>query len=135
MWLGLSRRNFVWEEIGYDGTPVPSKSTYFNWTNPVIVDYHSPPCSFMLTDGSWNVAFGSCTDVLKLCTVCSVTEPPIFTMKGLCRVSNVDFNFYLANNENREVFYEGYKDGLLVKKRGRWMISDRTDLKLNFSIP
>ena len=47
---------------------------------------------------------------IKTCPVCSFTSVSKLTMKGLCQETPLDIYWYLAKDENYEVYYDGYKE-------------------------
>ena len=62
------------------------------------------------------------------CTVCSIPNTPVFTLKGMCDIGEADWNYYLAlDNTNAVQFLEGYKRSNIVKSiiNQDWEISGK----------
>ena len=129
VWLGMERMNGIW--YSSNATNTFEQITYSNWdaTRCTSKDCGSPDlgCPYIQTDGFWafGLSIGTCSS-LELCTVCSFTETPIFTLKGTCSEdSQLDWNYYfLANDTNQIVKYEGYKTSNLTEEDGLWTIQD-----------
>jgi hypothetical protein len=60
----------------------------------------------------------------------------VFTVKGLCYESDVDWNYYMAlDNKNRLAYFDGYKDTAIspLKDNGGWEISSKHEKEINFN--
>ena len=67
--------------------------------------------------------------LIKLCTVCSIEDStPIFTLRGSCWAATYDINYYLANDLEHGVYYDGYKTSKLELQEGRWKVSEKHNL-------
>ena len=128
-WLGTKRVNQVWYEATEDA--LIKRLDYSLWSIPPNVGGGtSIDCSYMKPDGSWMYSMqnnGSCPK-LDICTVCSIENTPVFTFKGFCESSVVDWNYYMArNNTTGEVtHYDGYKRGPRIYfKQNTWTASGR----------
>ena len=111
IWIGAKRFNFTWYEAGPSIT-FESIGSPLNYTK-VSIDpgYKNTLCAYIQNDGSWMDIQGDFGCYFKsLCTVCEIIDQPVFTVKGLCDVSDVDWNFYLDIDERYQIKrYEGYK--------------------------
>ena len=115
VWLGVKRINSTWYDVRGDLEILPIN--YSRWQTTYFTD--NMDCAFLQSDGSWYYGpTGSCP-MQSLCTICSIEDTPIFTIKGLCETSNHDWNFYMSTNSKNEIsYYEGYKDSRISKERG-----------------
>ena len=81
----------------------------------------------MLKDGLWafGLHWGTCS-ATKLCTICSFSSTPMFTLKGVCgKNAHLDWNYYLATNQRHEVIgYNGFKTSNLTHENGIWTFQD-----------
>ena len=111
-WIGVIRRNHVWYEFDNNKTIGESYSN-FNSISP----FPNKDCAFLRPDGSWDSAWGSfCKSGVALCTICAINNTPIFTLKGTCTLSYIDWNYYLSlDREHRIQYFEGYKDTYLLQ--------------------
>ena len=46
------------------------------------------------------------------------------TMKGSCNGSPIDWLYYIKKDENKNIFYEGYKNSKIFLKNGSWHLTD-----------
>ena len=119
VWLGLKRINSTWYDVKGDYKIKPIN--YSRWQTTYFTD--DMDCTFLQPDGSWYYGpTGSCP-MQNLCTICSIEDTPIFTIKGLCETSNHDWNFYMGiDSKNKITYYEGYKDSRISREadNGTW---------------
>lgn len=117
-WLGLVRRNAEWFDLAGNGT-IKSPINYSNWRTNHFAD--NVDCAYLQSDFTWYYNNGICTNQL-LCTVCEIEDTPVFTMKGLCNSSNVDWNYYMKIDSKNEInIFEGYKNAIIYKDlNGTW---------------
>ena len=91
---------------------------YSAWFVDPMYGESSIDCSYICSNGKWNyrgINNGTCPD-LDICTVCTIPNEPVFTLKGNCPDSNADFNYYLKLNEDGQIIaYDGYKRGGINK--------------------
>ena len=112
VWLGLERVDSVWYDV--KGSQRLHRIEYSRWLSTYFAD--NIDCAFLQSDGLWYYgSTGSCPNQ-NLCTICSIEDTPVFTMKGFCLSSNHDWNFYMNINSVNEISnYEGYKDNSIVR--------------------
>ena len=115
IWLGAKKVKYHWYEVNLDDT----LGKRLNYTNLVTKDTgqisESYPCSMLKYNGLWQVGEENCFARTSLCTVCSIENTPVFTIKGTCYASKVDYNYYMSLDMNNQLeYFEGYKDTNLV---------------------
>ena len=106
VWIGAKKTKHKWyalkdtEEIGQ----------VLNYTN--VKRAGSTPtsdCSYLDKDGVWLDASYVCKKV-SLCTVCVIMGQPVLTLKGICNLGEIDWNYYISTDDNYKInMYEGYK--------------------------
>ena len=119
IWLGLKRINAVWYDARGDQPIQPIK--YSQWLNAYYKD--EVDCAFLQSDGTWYYGVTGKCPIQNLCTICTIEDTPVFTIKGLCDLSNHDYNFYMNIDSKNEISsYEGYKDNNISrsKENRRW---------------
>ena len=129
VWLGMERQDKKWYIPNANNQLRPIN--YTNWNSSYCTREECGPsnlsCPYMLKDGLWafGLHWGSCSTT-KLCTICSFTEVPIFTLKGVCsKNANLDWNYYFTLNETSQIVgYDGFKTSNLSLKNGTWSIQD-----------
>ena len=92
---------------------------FTSWEADTAPYYESFECGFLKLDGTWDSDL-SCRTKVKLCTVCKITGNPVMILKGTCNESPLDWLFYIAHDENRNIFYEGYRSSSIVLANGSW---------------
>lgn len=129
-WLGMEPRPKSKEKIWMHSYSKVNL-TYLNFDD--VESWHDD-CGIMSSDGSWTTrAYGDCLQI-KLCFVCAFEQEPIYTIRGLCKYSQYDFNFYLSFQEGG-IEYVGYKDAKIWKRDSSWILSKTLEsLVLNYSI-
>ena len=106
VWLGLKRNDGVWYDA--KGNEVIKRINYSNWLTPYYWD--NVDCAYLQGDGTWYYGLTGDCPLERLCTICSVEDTPVFTFKGLCNSSNLDYNFYMNVDSKNEIYnYEGYQ--------------------------
>ena len=60
-----------------------------------------------------------------MCTVCSIQDTPIYTLRGGCWTSTFDFNYYLSADWEHGVYFDGYKTSRLEIQEGKWKLSEK----------
>ena len=107
LWIGITKKNKVWYEIDIDGG-MGSQLEYSNW-NHNNSDQNAD-CAIMKSDGSWKEGKSLCSSYQNLCTICTIQNTPIFTIKGPIPDNHLDSNYYIAVNERHAIeYFEGYK--------------------------
>ena len=121
-WLGMERLNRKWY-VRNDGNMLEPIG-YTNWNPSQWQKDADMVCPYMQTDGMW--AFTRTCTTLELCTICSFTKTPVFTLKGVCSVeSQLDWNYYFITNESNQIVgYEGFVNSKLTVKNGIWSLQD-----------
>ena len=68
-----------------------------------------------------------------LCFACQIKNVPIFTLKGACSKTKVDWNYYINLNDSGELdFYDGYKLTNLEYRDGKWLFLMKDVTSSNF---
>ena len=118
LWLGAKKVNQKWHEIESNGS-VGDVLRYTRWGSKA--SYRDKDCSYVQSDGLWKDGKDNTCAREKLCTVCDVMNTPVFTLKGLCDQTNMDWNYYLSLDESNKLsFFEGYKLTNLVFDEENW---------------
>ena len=129
VWLGMERIDKNWYVPESNNQYVPIN--YTNWNSTYCTREECGPsnlsCPYMLRDGRWafGLHWGTCSTT-KLCTICSFTTTPMFTLKGVCaKNAHLDWNYYLATNQKHQVIgYHGFKTSNLTHQNGLWKFQD-----------
>ena len=129
IWMGMERKNKVW--YAHDTHDQMKTLNYTNWdpTRCTTADcgYDTGSCPYMLTDTKWafGLHWGTCSS-LELCTICSFTDTPVFTMKGICSErSQLDLNYYFLVNETHQISsFDGYKKSNMTLVNSSWVLQD-----------
>ena len=113
MWIGAIKFQHKWYGLNTN----PSKGEILNYTKIVqSSSEESSDCSYLRIDGAW--LNGDCL-LISLCSVCEIVGNPVFTMKGLCFLADIDWNNYISIDHNNTLqFYEGYKTTNIVFNEG-----------------
>ena len=120
IWLGLKRENSVWKDITTESV-IGSTLNYSNWA---ISNYgNNVEYAYVKSNGLWK--YSNERDTLELCTLCSIENVPIFTLKGVCKESGLFYNYFLKIGDKNEVeYYEAYKTALPTEniqiQNGAW---------------
>ena len=106
-WVGQ-----IWQELVQFSNKriLDAKKNFSNWMHNGIQSEYG--CAFINNDGKWAASYEtSFCNTLRLCFICSIVHPPVFTLKGLCSVGSAfGWNFYLhINNSNEIEYFDGYK--------------------------
>ena len=111
-WIGARKIDENWYTTTYVEN-AENKLNYTNWDRSSARSHHD--CAILHDDGKWRAGGRFCLRREALCTVCSITNTPVFTLKGSCSKSDIDWNYYMAlNDQNKLTHYEGYKITKLV---------------------
>ena len=136
IWIGAKVFNYTWYEIG-DLISYESIGHPLNYTKiSVKIGNKNAECAYIQSDGSWIETGGDFGCYLtSLCTVCEIKNHPVFTTKGPCDVSDIDWNFYLDIDEKYRIKrYEGYKKTDIVydNEEKRWKITAKAGYRSSF---
>ena len=118
VWLGLKRIKSVWYDV--KGDEIIKPINYSRWATNSFSDKEE--CAFLEQEGTWYFSTSGNCDQQTLCTVCSIQDDPVFTVKGSCSSSNIDYNYYMNLDSKNEIYnYEGYKGNNISKDfKGIW---------------
>ena len=106
-WIGITKRNKVWYEITVDGG-VGDEIEYTNWNH--IYAEKNVDCAIMKSDGNWQEGLSLCRAYQSLCTVCTIENTPVFTIKGPMDQKVLDWNYYMAVDDSYVIkYFEGYR--------------------------
>ena len=113
LWIGIKKNNQIWYEHGRNNT-LGRQIIYTNWSTTTTSPHID--CAEMNNDGSWEEGGSStCKWDSTLCTICTFNTTPVFTLKGLCFESKINWNYYMTLNKGHKVnYFEGYKRTNLV---------------------
>jgi hypothetical protein len=120
-WLGAAMKDRKWYQLKPDGD-IGSELGYSKGLNFSFAKSYE--CSYIQNDGGWVGGKHVTCSMQKFCTVCKVKNTPVITVKGMCRRTKLDFNYYmkLSKNSNEVSYYEGYKVTNLLFNQGTWKI-------------
>ena len=107
-WLGVRKINETWYETIGDEKARNELilANYTNWSTSSSRSNHD--CAILYDDGTWQAGGRLCVRRETLCTVCSITNTPVFTLKGSCMVGDIDWNYYLVlDDKNKLTHYDG----------------------------
>jgi len=119
-WLGATMKDQKWYQLKADGD-IGSELGYSKGLNFSFAKSYE--CSYIKNDGGWVGGKHVTCSMQKFCTVCKVRNTPVITVKGMCRRTKLDFNYYMKLSELSEVsYYEGYKVTNLLFDQHTWKI-------------
>ena len=125
-WMGMVKRNYVWYEGDSNKTIGQS---YSNWKFDRTDSFRD--CSYIRRDGSWDSSWGSdCQWGYSLCTICAIDNTPTFNLKGTCRLSNIDWNYYFVLDKRHQIqYFDGYKNTDLLQSGAdkSWKFLDKIE--------
>ena len=106
VWIGTAKVDYEWYEVSSSIYP-PTRLTYKN-----LLQNHSTShskCMYMRKDGAWMIGKYGCA-IMSLCTICEIRKQPVFSWKGSCDTSSIDWNFYPHIDSTHQIrLYEGYR--------------------------
>ena len=112
IWLGLKRINSTWYDM--KGEEKIGEINFSRWVTESFKD--DLECAFLGETGTWYFNNHGDCERQSLCTVCSIQNEPIFTLKGACWASDVDYNYYMNIDSKHEIYnFEGYKGNDVTK--------------------
>jgi hypothetical protein len=120
-WLGATMKDRKWYQLEADGD-IGAELCYSKGLNFSFAKSYE--CSYIQNDGVWVGGNHVTCSMQKFCTVCKVRDTPVFTVKGMCPRTKLDWNYYmkLSNNSNEISYYEGYKVTNLLFNQSTWKI-------------
>ena len=141
IWIGME--NFQWNPI-HQNYISEKYENYTNWGQSYLHSMNAHKgnllyCAYMINAGFWGSrsSVGECQS-LRLCTICSISQTPVFTIKGLSQQeSKIHLNYYLVHNKSHQIdMYESYKDKQkMLLKDDEWQINvECTTIKLKKGI-
>ena len=130
VWLGAEKVDEIWyKTLGDDRNKMNISSKHMlNFTNFLhSASSKNSECAILRKDGVWLEGnYNLCAQLISLCTICRVHRQPVFTLKGICYTSIIDWNYYPIIDATHQIkSYEGYKKKssiLLNKKSQKWEI-------------
>ena len=106
-WLGVRKINQTWYKSN-DRETSHQELSYTNWDSSSSRSNHD--CAILYEDGKWHAGGRLCLRRETLCPVCSIIDTPVFTLKGSCMESDIDWNYYMVvDDKHKLTHYEGYK--------------------------
>ena len=126
VWLGAKKIDGKWYHLNATRSQDPLLN-YTKLDDATISSYSN--CAYLRGDGVWREVEVNCAP-LSLCTICEIKGNPVFTMKGICRENDYDWNYYLSiDNLNQIKFYEGYKNTKIMfdAAKQEWRFSHPSD--------
>ena len=114
IWLGAEKVDQIWYKSSSNGRLLGNLSSKprLNFTNFLHSSSSSnSACAYMRKDGFWLEGnYNLCAQILSLCAICDIYRQPVFTQKGICYSSIIDWNYYqIIDSTNQIKLYEGYK--------------------------
>ena len=114
VWLGAQKVHKIWyKSLDDDHKKVNiSSKQILNFTNFLhSASSKNSECAILRKDGVWLEGnYNLCAQLLSLCTICRVHRQPVFTLKGICYTSIIDWNYYPIIDSTHQIkLYEGYK--------------------------
>ena len=125
LWIGAEKWNDAWYK---EDSNTHTSQMRLNYTKVTHTQSASTShCSYIRNDGSWWVGQSDCR-VVSLCSVCEIVGVPVFTLKGTCSSSEIDWSYYLSiDDRHRLEMYAGYKklDIVYDDDKDAWKIDKR----------
>ena len=132
VWIGAKKTRHKWYAIDTNN----GKKDVLNYTNvKTTTSTPSSECAYLQNDGSWLDASFACVKV-SLCTVCLIVNQPVLTIKGVCNIGDIDWNYYISTDDKNQINkYEGYKKTniLFHDESQSWNISIKSGHPQTFS--
>ena len=117
LWLGYAHMEKDLADVTTNTGTTFTK--YSNWKSNFTM--YNPDCTFINSDGFWEYESKSACAGMRICTVCSFTKSSMFTMKGICFDSLMEWNYYMATDEWDTISYFG---GYLQKYKLEYLKND-----------
>ena len=114
VWIGAEKRDGIWQEVSRENyhSSKSSLQSRLNFTKFVRTGSRlNSECAYLRRDGFWlGKVHHMCKAVVSLCTICVIYRQPVFTAKGFCEDSIIDWNYYpMINSKHQIKQYEGFK--------------------------
>ena len=133
IWLGMERIQKKWYTRDFKNNQI-QLINYTKWdpeqctTEICAIDNKKEvSCPYMEDGGMWafGLNHGFCHQV-ELCVVCSFTEAPVYSVKGMCSEDTLlNWNFYININERYQIVgYDGYKTSKITRSNEEWKMQD-----------
>ena len=137
VWIGAKMVDRKWyEPVTNETSNQESLGFPLNFTNlfrsTATPNYN---CAYIQNDGHWLGGTYACTRV-SLCTICYINKQTVFTVKGVCNIGDLDWNYYISLDDEHQIkFYEGYKRTNIVydKENKTWSISTKHEYPQHFT--
>ena len=123
-WLGIKSKEYVWYRIHKNNSL--SIQDFTNWEADTAPYFANFECGFMRVDGAWD-SDTSCDSKVKLCTACKISGTPVFILKGTCNESPLDWLFYITKDNDKSIFYEGYRSSKIVQTNNTWHLMSKQE--------
>ena len=124
VWIGAKKINHKWYEL----SSLDRTGKLLNYTKFVSTDTTYYDCAYIQNNGFWMGGTDACF-VHSFCSICVINTQPVFTLKGVCYNSVVDYNYYISVDASLQIeFYEGYKSTNIVyeKSNQTWRVARKS---------
>ena len=137
VWIGI--QNFQWSTVQQQNTNL-NHENYTNWGQSylnMMSAYKGElvQCAYVTNAGFWGIGMYDECQSYRLCTICSISQTPVFTIKGLSQKEpKIHLNYYLIHNNFHQIdMYESYKGKQkILLKKDEWQINvECTKITLN----
>ena len=136
-WIGIKSKNYVYYDTNDEVFIEP-----ISYSNFYREPFHSQKdCAVLKADGTWDPTADCFFN--KFCTVCEFINSPPILLRGFCVNALINWVYYLrVDDENGEIFYDGYKTSRIEVSNKAWILSERpgfgrdmSDVSLPLSSP
>ena len=128
VWIGARKVNYIWYEMSSNGS-IDRKMNYTNWYHHG--DHQNVHCAYLQNDGFFSQGSDTtCRYQESLCVICAITNTPVFTLKGACWASDMDWNSYMVIDEFNQIsYFDGFRDAIISPSKGytSWKISSKDE--------
>ena len=113
-WIGAEKVNGIWHKVSSDEhhRTYTTSQPHLNFTKFLRLSSRlNSDCAYLQKDGGWIEGEDNlCSYYLSLCTICIIYRQPVFTLKGICDHSFIEWNYYpIIDSKNQIKLYEGFK--------------------------
>ena len=130
-WLGAVKKNKQWYSLTSSGK-IGESLKYSRWESKNSFS-ESRSCSYITSRGDWGDGKHVTCNMEMLCFACQIKNVPVFTLKGICPRTKLDWNYYAKlNNFGALDFYDGYKQTNIKYDNGKWVILMKDGTSSNF---
>ena len=131
LWLGAVKKNRTWHSLASSGK-LGEILTYSRWGSKHSFS-HDRDCSYIKSNGTWDDGKHVTCNMEMLCFACQIENIPIFTLKGACSKTQLDWNYYMKLSDDGILdYYEGYKLTDIQYRNGKWNILMKEEASNNF---